>query len=55
MKKRRGDGKDSSTSACCQVCVWVPVALSYHDRHSMSLSPEDPAPVVLPGTESPWV
>jgi hypothetical protein len=36
-------------------CAWVPVALSYHDRHSMSLSPEDPAPVVLPGTESPRV
>jgi hypothetical protein len=28
-------------------------AMSYHVRHSMPLSPEDPTPVALPGTESP--
>jgi hypothetical protein len=36
-------------------CAWMPVALSYHARHSMLLSPEDPAPVPLLGTDSPRV
>jgi hypothetical protein len=32
----------------------VPVAMSYHIRHSMPLSPKDSAPVALPDTEGPW-
>jgi hypothetical protein len=48
-----GDGMNSSTQVCVVRCVSVPVVMSYHARHLMSLSPEDLAPVALPGIESP--
>jgi hypothetical protein len=38
-----GDGMDPSTQVPVVRCVWVPVTLSYHGRHSMPLSPEDSA------------
>jgi hypothetical protein len=43
---------DFSTRVPVVKCVWVPATLSYHARHSIPLSPEDPAPVALLGTES---
>jgi hypothetical protein len=49
------DGTDSSTQVPTVMCVWVPVAVSYHARHSMPLSPEDPTPVALLITKSPRV
>jgi hypothetical protein len=48
-----GDEMDSSTQVHIVRCTWVPVALSYHARHSMLLSPEVPTQVALLGTENP--
>jgi hypothetical protein len=49
------DRMNSSTQVPVVRYAWVPVAMSYHARHSIMLSPEDPTLVALPGTESPWV
>jgi hypothetical protein len=46
-----GDGMDSSTQVPVVKCTWLHVAMSSCVRHLMSLFPEDPAPVALPGTE----
>jgi hypothetical protein len=48
-----GDWTYSNTQVPVIRCAWVPVSLSYHSRHSMSLSPKDSALVALPGTENP--
>jgi hypothetical protein len=42
---------DSSNQMPLVRCVWVPVAMSHHARHSMLLCPEDPAPTALPSTK----
>jgi hypothetical protein len=47
------DVMDSSTQVPAVRCVWVPMTLSYHARHSMSFYPEDPAPVALPVLKAP--
>jgi hypothetical protein len=47
-----GDGMDSNTQVPLIRCAWVHMAMSYHGKHSMLLSSEDPAPVAFPGTES---
>jgi hypothetical protein len=49
------DRMNSRTQVPVVRYAWMPVAMSYHARHSITLSPEDPTPVALPGTESPWV
>jgi hypothetical protein len=49
------DGMDSSTQVSVVRCAWLPTALFYHARHSRPLSPKDPAPIALLGTENPWV
>jgi hypothetical protein len=48
-----GDEMDSSSQVHIVRCTWVPVALSYHARHSMLLSPEVPTHVALLGTQNP--
>jgi hypothetical protein len=48
-----GDGTDSSTQVPFVRCVWVPMVMSHRARNSMLLSPEDPTPTALPGTEKP--
>jgi hypothetical protein len=47
------DRTDSSTQVLAVRCVWVPAALSYHAGHSMSLSPEDQAPITLSVLKAP--
>jgi hypothetical protein len=47
------DGTVSSTHVPTVRCVWVPVTLSYHTRHSMLLSPEDQALVALSVLKGP--
>jgi hypothetical protein len=48
-----GDGMDSNTQVSVVRCTWVPVVMSYRDRHLMPLFPEDPAPAALLDTEKP--
>jgi hypothetical protein len=48
------DGIDSSTQVLVVRCVWMLVALSYHARHLILLSPGDPALVAFLGNESLW-
>jgi hypothetical protein len=50
---RGSDGMASNTQLSVIKYAWVPVAMSYHARHSTPLSPKDPTSVALPGTESP--
>jgi hypothetical protein len=47
------DGMGSSTQVHVVRCAWVSVATSRCVRHSTSLSPGEPAPEALPGTENP--
>jgi hypothetical protein len=46
-----GDGTASCTQVLVVRCVWVPVTMSHNGRHTMSLSPEDPALAALPSTK----
>jgi hypothetical protein len=48
-----GDGMDSNTQVSVVRCTWVPVVMSYRDRHLMPLFPEDLAPAPLLDTEKP--
>jgi hypothetical protein len=48
-----GDGMNSITQVLVVKCVWVPVAMSHHTRHSVTLFVEDSAPAALPGTKNP--
>jgi hypothetical protein len=47
------DGVDFSTQVPVVRCAWVPVVMTHYARHSMLLSPKDPAPAALPSTKKP--
>jgi hypothetical protein len=49
------DGTDSSTQVPAARGAWVPVVLSYYDRHSMLLPFVDLALLAFPSAESPHV
>jgi hypothetical protein len=46
------DGTDSRTQVPTVTHAWMPVALPYHVRHSMSLSLEDPPELLSPALKS---
>jgi hypothetical protein len=50
-----GDGMDSNTQVPAVRGSWVPVALSYHARHSMMLPFMGLALTTFLGAETPWV